>query len=128
MTKVIDRLARREGRGFMTALAAKPGFGRLRELPSAYSHVQGFRSHDGWPTQAWFWLEWGCSGVPDDGPADKLDCLHALGLTRFHQSGQSHFVTFCCYHRRTWGTRPPHGVRGVVELSQPALALFASVG
>ena len=23
----------------------------------------------------------------------------AWGLTRFHQSGQSHFVTFCCYHR-----------------------------
>jgi REP element-mobilizing transposase RayT len=22
------------------------------------------------------------------------------GLTRFHQSGQSHFVTFCCYHHR----------------------------
>jgi REP-associated tyrosine transposase len=22
------------------------------------------------------------------------------GLTRFHQSSQSHFVTFCCYHRR----------------------------
>ncbi len=22
------------------------------------------------------------------------------GLTRFHQSGQTHFVTFCCYHRR----------------------------
>jgi putative transposase len=22
------------------------------------------------------------------------------GLTRFHQSGQSHFVRFCCYHRR----------------------------
>src|ERR1700751_5015843 len=22
------------------------------------------------------------------------------GLRRFHQSGQSHFVTFCCYHRR----------------------------
>ena len=22
------------------------------------------------------------------------------GLTRFHYSGQSHFVTFCCYHRR----------------------------
>src|SRR5579864_8040833 len=21
------------------------------------------------------------------------------GLTRFQQSGQSHFVTFCCYHR-----------------------------
>jgi putative transposase len=22
------------------------------------------------------------------------------GLSRFHHSGQSHFVTFCCYHRR----------------------------
>jgi putative transposase len=22
------------------------------------------------------------------------------GLTRFHHGGQSHFVTFCCYHRR----------------------------
>src|SRR5258707_1623208 len=22
------------------------------------------------------------------------------GVTRFHHSGQSHFVTFCCYHRR----------------------------
>jgi REP element-mobilizing transposase RayT len=22
------------------------------------------------------------------------------GLKRFHESGQSHFVTFCCYHRR----------------------------
>jgi putative transposase len=22
------------------------------------------------------------------------------GLARFHHSGQSHFVTFCCYHRR----------------------------
>ena len=22
------------------------------------------------------------------------------GLTRFHHSGQSHFVTFCCYHRQ----------------------------
>src|SRR5581483_1984751 len=22
------------------------------------------------------------------------------GLMRFHQSGQTHFVTFCCYHRR----------------------------
>src|ERR1700730_16631291 len=22
------------------------------------------------------------------------------GLTRFQHSGQSHFVTFCCYHRR----------------------------
>src|ERR1017187_8649959 len=27
------------------------------------------------------------------------------GLTRFHHSGQSHFVTFCCYHRRPLFTR-----------------------
>ena|ERR1022692_1076587 len=26
------------------------------------------------------------------------------GLTRFHHSGQSHFVTFCCYHRRWFTT------------------------
>jgi putative transposase len=23
-----------------------------------------------------------------------------MGLRRFHHSGQNHFVTFCCYHRR----------------------------
>ncbi len=23
------------------------------------------------------------------------------GLKRFHESGQTHFVTFCCYHRRS---------------------------
>jgi len=26
--------------------------------------------------------------------------LMPWGLTRFQHSGQSHFVTFCCYHRR----------------------------
>jgi putative transposase len=26
--------------------------------------------------------------------------LTPWGLTRFQHSGQSHFVTFCCYHRR----------------------------
>jgi len=29
----------------------------------------------------------------------KLDYPHAVGLARFHESGQSYFVTFCCYHR-----------------------------
>jgi REP element-mobilizing transposase RayT len=28
----------------------------------------------------------------------KINCLQ--GLTRFDHSGQSHFVTFCRYHRR----------------------------
>ena len=26
------------------------------------------------------------------------------GLVRFHHTGQSHFITFCCYHRRRWFT------------------------
>jgi REP element-mobilizing transposase RayT len=33
------------------------------------------------------------------GPTDRLNCPMPWGLTRFHHSGQSHFVTFCCYHR-----------------------------
>ena len=33
-------------------------------------------------------------------PTDKLDCPHALGTDTFSPEGQSHFVTFCCYHRR----------------------------
>jgi putative transposase len=28
------------------------------------------------------------------------------GLKRFHASGQTHFVTFCCYHRRPSFTTP----------------------
>jgi len=32
-------------------------------------------------------------------PIEKLNCPDALGLRRFHHSGQTHFVTFCCYHR-----------------------------
>jgi putative transposase len=27
-------------------------------------------------------------------------------LRRFQASGQTHFVTFCCYHRRPWFTTP----------------------
>jgi putative transposase len=32
-------------------------------------------------------------------PATKL-LFVPWGLKRFHQSGQTHFITFCCYHRR----------------------------
>jgi hypothetical protein len=33
-------------------------------------------------------------------PAKELECPHAMGTSRdFSTSGQSHFVTFCCYHR-----------------------------
>ena len=31
------------------------------------------------------------------------------GLKRFHASGQTHFVTFCCYHRRPSFTTPIPG-------------------
>jgi hypothetical protein len=33
------------------------------------------------------------------GAIDELDCPHALGTNAFSPRGQSHFVTFCCYHR-----------------------------
>jgi putative transposase len=52
-----------------------------------------------WPIQARFWLEWGCSYVTDLVPTTNYIVLMPWGLTRFHHSGQSHFVTFCCYHR-----------------------------
>jgi len=47
---------------------------------------------DGCPIQARFWLEWGrhaayATGMP-------------WSLKRFQNTGQSHFVTFSCYHRR----------------------------
>ena len=37
-------------------------------------------------------LEWGCSASYAE--------LMPWGLTRYHHTGQSHFVTFSCYHRR----------------------------
>jgi len=35
------------------------------------------------------------------------------GLTRFHHSGQRHFITFCCYHRRRLFTT--HASRRIFE-------------
>src|SRR6185312_11379625 len=37
----------------------------------------------GWPIQARFWLEWGCSRVTDLVPTYKLDCAHAMGTDTF---------------------------------------------
>jgi putative transposase len=34
----------------------------------------------------------------------KYILLMPWGLTRFHHSGQSHFVTFCCHDRHPWFT------------------------
>jgi hypothetical protein len=46
---------------------------------------------DGWPTQARFWLEWGCSHVTDLVRPNKLDCPHAVGTKpaqdREHKTG-----------------------------------------
>ena len=33
-------------------------------------------------------------------PTNRLDCPHAMGTNAFSPQRQSHFVTFCCYHRR----------------------------
>src|SRR5205807_4995723 len=64
MTKVIDRLAHGEGRGFMTALGRQPGAGRLRELllyVYGYvvmpEHVHLLLSEPNCPTQAKIGLE-----------------------------------------------------------------------
>src|SRR5258708_4833605 len=46
------------------------------------------------------------------------------GLTRFQQSGQSHFVTFCCYHRcRLFTTPEESSSQG--ETSHPKIAKSA---
>jgi hypothetical protein len=38
---------------------------------------------DRWPTQARFWLEWGCSHVTDIALIDELNCPHAMGTDTF---------------------------------------------
>ena len=46
------------------------------------------------------------------------------GLKRFHHSGQSHFVTFCCYHRRRLFTTPDKS-SSQGETSHPKIAKSA---
>jgi putative transposase len=42
------------------------------------------------------------------GKLSDLTCPVPWGLTRYQESGQSHFVTFCCYHRRpSFAENPP---------------------
>src|SRR5436305_9646258 len=41
-----------------------------------------------------------CSVVTDVCPALEQITFMPWGLKRFHNTEQSHFVTFCCYHRR----------------------------
>ena len=43
---------------------------------------------------------WRCSHVTDLVRRTGWIVLRPWGVPRFHHSGQSHFVTFCCYHRR----------------------------
>jgi len=76
MTKVIDRLARREGRGFMTALGRQPGAGRLRDLLSTLygyvvmpEHIHLLLSEPNCPTQAKVGLEWATRPVKTKNPA-----------------------------------------------------------
>src|ERR1700675_3382338 len=41
------------------------------------------------------------------------------GLTRFRHSGQSHFVTFCCFHR-------PHSTPSLPSVAQGRLRLLTT--
>jgi putative transposase len=43
----------------------------------------------------------------------KIDWRHAMGPYTFHKSGQTHFVTFRCYHRRQLFTT--HASRRIFE-------------
>jgi hypothetical protein len=60
-----------------------------------------------WHTQARFWLEWGSSQTnfqdvrfSQTRSAHRCTiCFMPWGLKRFHHSRQTHFVTFCCFHR-----------------------------
>ena len=64
-----------------------PRFPRKGGPPLVYYEKTGR-----WPTQARFWLEWGCS-------ASYAEFM-PWGLKRYQHTGQSHFLTFCCYQRR----------------------------
>lgn len=53
-----------------------------------------------WPTQPRFSVEWVFAfRLSGDFPATNIISM-PWGLKRFHHSGQTHFVTFCCFHRR----------------------------
>ena len=59
------------------------------------------------PTQARFWLEWGCSEVTDLVRRTQLDCPHAMGTHAFSPQRAESFCHFLllpspsfAYHRR----------------------------
>jgi len=52
------------------------------------------------PFKPGFGLNGTCSHITVTYRSTHYILLMPSGLRRFHQSGQSHFVTFCCYHRR----------------------------
>ncbi len=61
----------------------------------------------GWPTQARFWLEWGCSHVTDLVRRTRLDCPHAMGTNALSAQRAESFRHFLllpsppfAYHRR----------------------------
>src|SRR5438105_12284166 len=65
-----------------------------RRVPLDKSEGEGW-----WPTQARFWLEWGCS-TSQTCSRDKLSSSSCHGDWRVFSRMGSHFVTFCCDHRR----------------------------
>jgi putative transposase len=61
------------------------------EARKAKEKLNEFPNQDGCPIQARFWLEWGFFKAY----ATKMP----WSLKRFQNTGQTHFITFSCYHR-----------------------------
>jgi REP element-mobilizing transposase RayT len=72
-----------------------------------------------WPTQARFWLEWGCSHVTDLVPANKVDCPDALGTDAFSARRAESFRHFLLLPS-------PHSTPSLRSVAQGRLWLFTT--
>jgi len=106
----------------------KPAFGlsgdvhtsqtRANEQTRLSSCHGGKSAGGGWPTQARFWLEWGCSHVTALGPANKLDCPHAMGTHAFSPQRAESF-------RHILLLQPPHSTPSLRSVSRSGQAPLA---
>jgi hypothetical protein len=70
-----------------------------------------------WPTQALFWLEWGCSHITDKVRLTGLDCPHAMGTNALsRQRGES--------FRHLLLLPPPHSTLCYCSVAQGRLCLL----
>src|SRR5271154_2216624 len=76
-------------------------------------------SSGGWPTQARFWLEWGCSHVTDIVPINELDCPHAMGTNTFSPQRADSFHHILLLP-------PPHSTPSLRSVAQGRLRLLTT--